>query len=150
MRRPPDAKTGAEPGPATDVRQSDDRLFELERMLMEADRVLMQMVTLSLSLIGFGFSINTFFNDAARLAASRANYEARMFGIFLVLLGLLFLSMGTWTQSSYRHHLMERYGAPPGWRTLFGGRATPAFVTAFLLLAAGFVALGIMLFRRLL
>jgi uncharacterized membrane protein YidH (DUF202 family) len=147
--RPTDAaETGVETGPATDRPQLDDRLFELERMLMDADRMLMQMVTLALSLIGFGFSMNTFFNDAVKADASRAHYDARMFGIFLVLLGLVFLSMGTWTQARYRRQLIERFGAPAGLRMRLNGRGTPAFVTAFLLLAAGFAALGVMMFRR--
>jgi len=124
-----------------------NRQFELERMLMDADRMMMQMVNLALSLIGFGFSINAFFNDAAR-AAARADHQARMFGIFLVFLGLLFLSMGIWTQARYRRELMERYGTPSGFRALLHGRVTPTFVTAFLLLAAGLGALGTMIFRR--
>jgi uncharacterized membrane protein YidH (DUF202 family) len=138
---------GDDSGPTPVDPTLDNGPFELERMLMDADRMMMQMVNLALSLIGFGFSINAFFNDAARVAA-RADHEARMFGIFLVLLGLLFLSMGTWTQAHYRRELMDRYGSPTGFRPRFAGRATPTFVTALLLLLAGLGALGTMLFRR--
>lgn len=141
------ARTGAEPAPAPPDARPDDPSFELERMLMDAERVLMQMVTLALSLIGFGFSMNTFFNDLAT-RPNRADHDARMFGIFLVVLGLLFLSMGAWSQARYRRMLIERYGAPAGLRVPLGGRGTPAFVTAYLLLAAGFAALAIMMFRR--
>jgi len=126
---------------------ADNRAFELERMLMDADRMMMQMVNLALSLIGFGFSINAFFNDAAR-AAVRGDHQARMFGIFLVLLGLLFLCMGIWTQARYRRELMQRYGSTAGFWALLAGRATPTFVTALLLLMAGLGALGTMMFRR--
>jgi uncharacterized membrane protein YidH (DUF202 family) len=125
----------------------DDQRFELERLLMEADRMMMTMVNLALSLIGFGFSINAFFNDTAR-AAARTDHEARMFGIMLVILGLLFLCMGIWTQARYRRDLVRRYGGYGALGAMFDGRATPTFVTAFLLLTAGLGALGMMLFRR--
>jgi uncharacterized membrane protein YidH (DUF202 family) len=134
-------------GPTIDP-TAEQRHFEFERMLMDADRMMMQMVNLALSLIGVGFSINAFFTEAAR-AGAQADKEARMLGIFLVLLGLLFLSMGIWTQARYRRELIARYGRPAGSRLPFAGRSTPPFVTAFLLLVAGLGALGIMLFRRL-
>lgn len=147
MGRPGHAKTGVEAGPEMGRKPPDDRQFELEHMLMEADRMMMQIVNLALSLIGFGFSINAFFNDAASRAA-RSDHHARMFGIFLVALGLVFLVMGTWNQAAYRRQLMVRFGAPSGFRAVLDGHATPPFVTAFLLMTAGVGALGLMLFRR--
>ena len=138
----------AEPDPGRDDTPPDDRRFAVERMLMEADRMMIQIVNLSVSLIGFGFSINAFFNDAATRGAVGSGHGARMFGLSLVLLGLLFLSMGVWTQARYRRKLMVRYSEPAGFRAPLDGRVTPAFVTALLLLTSGVGALGIMIFRR--
>jgi uncharacterized membrane protein YidH (DUF202 family) len=140
----------AEPDPGPGGTSLEDRRFVVERMLMEADRMMIQIVNLSVSLIGFGFSINAFFNDAAMRAEMGSGHGARLFGISLVLLGLLFLSMGVWTQARYRRKLMVRYGEPAGFRAPLDGRVTPAFVTALLLLMSGVGALSIMLFRRLL
>ncbi len=145
MGDPRSANAADRPGSAA----PDNLHFEIERMLMDADRMMMQLVNLALSLIGFGFSINAVFNDVATRAGG-ADHAARMFGIFLVVLGLLYLSMGIWTQARYRVELMVLFGAPVGVRALLDGRATPTFVTALLLLTAGVGALCIMLFRRLL
>ena len=130
---------------------SDDQRFDLERMFMDADRMMMQIVSLSLSLIGFGFSINAFFNDVAtRGEVAHADQTARRLGLALLTIGLLFLSLGIWSQARYRRELTQRYGIPghvSAWRASLDGRATPTFVTAFLLLLVGVAALASIVFR---
>lgn len=114
--------------------------FELERNLMDADRMMMQAVSLSLSLIGFGFSLNAFFNEVAtKGVVAHADRAARQLGLALLLIGLLFLSLTIVTQARYRRRLMAIHDASRDHdlHILFGGRATPTFVTAFLLLSVG-------------
>ena len=145
----------AEQGPSPIQRSAedlnDDRL-ELERMLMEADRTMMQMVSLALSMIGFGFTITAFFNDFARQAGvAHADQTVRRLGICLLVLGLVFLSTGAWSQVKYRRDLLKRYAAlcDPGLRrATLDGRATPTFVTAFALIAIGAAALASVLLRN--
>jgi len=152
MRDGSSAAADPDPGqiPQDAEGHSDDRL-ELERMLMEADRTMMQMVSLALSLIGFGFTITAFFNDfAATAGVAGAEQTVRRLGIALLALGLMFLSTGAWSQVKYRRGLLKRYAAlcdPDLRRTTKDGRATPTFVTAFALLVIGGAALASVLLR---
>jgi putative membrane protein len=130
----------------------EERRHEFERTLMDADRMMMQTVQTALSLIGFGFTINTFFaevTDPAR--APNAGQAARALGVALLMIGLLLLITGTWTQARFRRELKRRY-AGPELRSRGGlySRFTPSFVSAVLLMFVGLVVLGWVLLRWLL
>lgn len=131
--------------------ERDDQLrVELDSHLRDADRLLMQILQTSLSLIGLGFTINVFVTEfASRSGLAHADITARRLGLAMLTLGILFLAMGLNSQASYRGELVRRYPLPPGWR---GGslrkQITPAFVTALLLLMIGLTALGSILFRN--
>lgn len=130
-----------------------ERRREFERTMMEADRMMMQTVQTALSLIGFGFTINTFFNDVAEGRSVGAGRAARLLGIALLVIGLLLLSLGTWTQSRLRRELMRQQIArganAADWRGL-QSRFTPSYISAVLLMMVGLITLGSVLVRWLL
>jgi putative membrane protein len=134
--------------PAHDI---EELRFNFERSLMEADRMIMQTVQTSVSLIGFGFTINTFFNDVAgQVGASSGGAGARILGMTLLAIGLFLLTFGTWAQAKYRRELRRRYPPPASAAAAWGGltaRFTPSFVCAVLLMIAGLFTLGSALLR---
>ncbi len=144
------------PGPdrASDDTSPEARRLKMEGVLMDADRMMVQIVKLSLSLIGYGFSINAFFNDRAeRGGGASFNENAKLLGLALLAIGVMYLVMGIWSQARYRLKLSQSYNAsePAGqWRAALHGRGTPTFLTAFLLLIVGLGALVSIVFRRLL
>jgi uncharacterized membrane protein YidH (DUF202 family) len=71
--------------------------LSFQRTRMSSDRTLMSIVRTSLSLIGFGFTIYQFFCGLRAAEATRevvGAAAARNFGVALVLLGLLILTLG--------------------------------------------------------
>lgn len=115
------------------------RAQERDRELIDADRLMMQMVQTSISLIGFGFTINAFFNDVAD-----SSRTARRLGLVLLCLGLLFLAMGIYNQARLRLRIRARYpdiGLGNVEDRLHGYSAAPSFVLAISLLVAGLWAL---------
>jgi uncharacterized membrane protein YidH (DUF202 family) len=144
------AQTGH--GGARIARVARDLAFEvraeLARALMEAERTMMQTVQLSLSLIGFGFTITEFFNGSG--LQSHREPRARLVGEALLVLGLLLLAMGLWTHARYRRRLVReirRVGPGP---TTYGLRLrnAPSFIIAVLLLGVGLLALASVLVGR--
>jgi putative membrane protein len=123
---------------------------EIQRALIDAERIMMQTVQTSLSLIGFGFTIAEFFNgkDLPVHSAPRA----RLVGESLLVLGLLLLAMGIWTHSRYRRRLVRDLIRAGAGRQSFGVRLsdTPSFLVAILLLLVGLLTLVSILFRWLL
>jgi len=75
-----------------------------QRTRMSADRTLMSVIRTSLSLIGFGFTIYQFFRylretaGAPHLIRSEA---PRNFGMALVALGVVMLSLGIWKHVAF-------------------------------------------------
>lgn len=132
----------------------DELRVDFERLLMEADRMMMQTVQTALALIGFGFSINAFFNDVAEsLGAPGGGVGARLMGILLMFIGIQLLAMGTWTQAAYRRDLIQRYVAAAPAASAWirkHTRFTPSFLSAVLLLIAGIFSLCVALCRWLL
>lgn len=128
-----------------------ERQGALERRLIDADRTLMQSVQTSLSMIGFGFTITTFFNDvAARIGGVGGGQTARIVGAALLFIGLLLLVMATWTQSRYRRELQRRFAADAGGAAVWTGlesRFTPPYIAALLLMLVGVLSLGSALLR---
>ena len=126
-----------------------DRCENLEGALVDAERIMMQTVQTSLSLIGFGFSITEFFSSGGPVGRGTSN--ARIVGEALLVLGLLLLAMGIWSHARYRAHLVRqirRTGAGP---TAFGlrYRDTPTFIIAVLLLVVGLFTFVSVFVRRL-
>jgi hypothetical protein len=125
--------------------------FELEGRLIETDRVMMQTVQTALSLIGIGFSINAFFNDAvSRGLADQTDHAARRIGASLLLIGLFLLAGGIWTQAHYRAELLRRFlgwRMAGSWSAAFLHRPTPGFLSALMLLIVGAFALATALLR---
>lgn len=133
---------------------SEERRLDYERTLMEADRMTMHTVQTSLALIGFGFTITTFFSDvASRAGAPGGGRGAAILGVAMLLIGLQLLVMGTWTQARYRSELRRRYAdvGPAGsaWAGL-QARFTPGFISAVLLMGAGVFSLVSVMIRWLL
>ncbi|WP_313459040.1 DUF202 domain-containing protein [Stenotrophomonas sp.] len=69
--------------------------MSFQRTRMSADRTLMSIIRTALSLIGFGFTIFQFFGHVLELPGSTLKPEApRNFGMALVMLGLVMLTLG--------------------------------------------------------
>lgn len=140
------------PAPATvSADEIDERRVALEQRLIDADRILMQTVQTSLSMIGFGFTITSFFDDvASQIGGLGGGQNARVVGASLLVIGLLLLVMGTWTQSRYRRELQRRYAAGGEGAEAWSGlqsRFTPPYVAALLLMLVGVLSLGSVLLR---
>jgi putative membrane protein len=122
---------------------------ELERALIDAERIMMQTVQTSLSLIGFGFTITEFFSG--RDLPVDAQPRARLVGEALLVLGLLLLGLGIWTHAQYRARLVRAIRCTGAGPAAFGLRLrdTPSFIIAILLLLVGLLTFVTVAFRRL-
>ena len=126
-----------------------ERRLEFERALIDVERVMMQTVQTSLSLIGFGFSIAEFFRKGGVGGSKQGG--GLFVGEAMLILGLLLLALGIWTHASYRRHLICDMRPPDADGATYGVRYrdTPSFVIAVLLLLIGFFGLVTLVFRRL-
>jgi putative membrane protein len=134
------------PSPEEEARRRD-----FESMMMDADRIMMQTVQTSMSLIGFGFSITTFFTDVSRPIPGQGNGQtARIVGAALLVIGLVLLTGGIWNQRRYRRELQVRYDAvspgTPAWAAIYG-RFTPSYLSAMLLMLVGLLSLASVIVR---
>ena len=131
--------------------RAEELRFELRSRLIEADRVVMQVVQTSLSLIGFGFTINAFFNDAVSRGLARSgDVNARRLGASLLMLGVVLLAGGIWSQARYRRDLYRRYRGRrmrSGLAAAIQRNASPAVATAILLLGIGLAAVLVVALR---
>jgi len=78
--------------------------LSFQRTRMAADRTLMASMRTSLSLIGFGFTIYQFFRylrESAGAAELLRSEAPRNFGLALVLLGILMLSLAIWRHVAF-------------------------------------------------
>lgn len=128
-------------------RSSSRTALAFQRTRMSSDRTLMAVIRTSLSLIGFGFTIYQFFRylretaGAPQLLRSEA---PRNFGMALVILGVVMLSLGIWKHVAFIIELRaERktfvdHGLIPG-DDKFPVSIT--LITATLLLALGLIAI---------
>jgi len=126
--------------------------LSVQRTRMAAERTLMATMRTSLSLIGFGFTIFTFFQRISDGPVGSGIIPARAparFGLALVFIGVLVLLAGTLFHYQYlvqlrrqRKELIER-GFLPGTSAF---PVSMSLVTSFLLLLVGLAAaLSIML-----
>ena len=153
---PDDPKAAASKSPFDDpsVELSARRTgMSFQRTRLSADRTLMSVIRTSLSLISFGFTIYQFFRylretaGAPQLLRSEAPLN---FGMALVILGVVMLSLGIWKHVAFIIELRaERktfvdHGLIPG-DDKFPVSIT--LITATLLLALGLIAIVSMVMR---
>ncbi|WP_422506957.1 DUF202 domain-containing protein [Stenotrophomonas sp. GZD-301] len=68
--------------------------MSFQRTRMSADRTLMSIIRTALSLIGFGFTIYQFFGHMLQTVGGLRPHAPRNFGVALVALGLVLLTLG--------------------------------------------------------
>jgi uncharacterized membrane protein YidH (DUF202 family) len=106
----------------------------------------MAIVRTSLSLIGFGFTINQVFRElAGRHVLAGGQTTGRRLGLALLALGILFLLLGIISHAWFFRDLMRRRRWLLDQHLLHGitpYNPTPTFVAAALLLALGIVTLA--------
>jgi putative membrane protein len=124
-----------------------------QRTRMSADRTLMAVIRTSLSLIGFGFTIYQFFRylretaGAAQLLRSEA---PRKFGMALVMLGVVLLSLGIWKHVAFMLELRAERKTFVDQGLIPGDDKFPVSITliaATLLLMIGLIAIAGMAMR---
>jgi putative membrane protein len=124
-----------------------------QRTRMSADRTLMAVIRTSLSLIGFGFTIYQFFRYLRETAGATqlVRGEApRHFGMALVILGVVMLSLGIWKHVAFMLELRAQRKIFAAQGLIPGDDKFPVsitLVTATLLLAVGLVAVVSMAMR---
>lgn len=124
-----------------------------QRTRMSADRTLMAVIRTSLSLIGFGFTIYQFFRylretaGASQLLRSEA---PRNFGMALVILGVVMLSLGIWKHVAFMLELRAERKTFADQGLIPGDDKFPisiTLITATLLLMLGLIAIVGMVMR---
>jgi putative membrane protein len=118
-----------------------------QRTRMSADRTLMAIIRTSLSLIGFGFTIFQFFRYLREMGGGTQLIQGkapRNFGLALVILGVVLLSLGIWKHVAFMLELRAE-------RKIFTDRGfipgddkfpiSITLITATLLLMIGLVAI---------
>jgi putative membrane protein len=134
--------------PAVEL-SSNRTSLSFERTRMSADRTLMSSVRTSLSLISFGFTIHEVFAKASPLVEA-ANAQGRRLGLALLSLGVLVLVMGLVSHGRFERGLAERRQRLFDLmllRTAPRHDVTPTYVSAFLLLAIGLLAIADIAFK---
>ena len=124
-----------------------------QRTRMSADRTLMAVIRTSLSLIGFGFTIYQFFRYLRETAGETQLLRSeapRKFGMALVMLGVVMLSLGIWKHVAFMIELRAE-------RKVFADRGLIAgddkfplsitLITATLLWVLGLIAIVSMAMR---
>lgn len=84
--------------------------MSFQRTAMSTDRTLMSVVRTSLSLISFGFTIYEVFNSLAKQPSLEAlpAQSPKIFGLALIVLGVLILVLGLWNHWQETRSLRER------------------------------------------
>ena len=120
---------------------------------MSADRTLMAVIRTSLSLIGFGFTIYQFFRYLRETAGAPQLLQSeapRKFGMALVLLGVVMLSLGIWKHVAFMLELRAQRKTFVDQGLISGDDKFPVsitLITATLLLATGLIAIAGMAMR---
>ena len=134
-------------GPNVTTRLAQSRtLLAFERTRLATDRTLMATLRTSFSMIGFGFTLFSFFRTLASkelLGPAIPERAPALFGLTLVVLGIVVLAHGLWSERQFRARLaserarMTTEGLLPDEPPFPRGAVT---VAAFLLLFSGLVA----------
>ena len=125
--------------------------MSFQRTRMSADRTLMSVIRTSLALISFGFTIYQFFqklSDAKVLTGERD--PARRFGIALVSLGIVMLTLGIVYHLAFMKGLRQERWQMKREGLIHGESQFPASLTlivALLLLVVGLLAVLSIMFR---
>jgi putative membrane protein len=118
-----------------------------QRTRMSADRTLMAIIRTSLSLIGFGFTIYQFFRymrETVGVMHLLRGEAPRNFGMALVTLGVVMLSLGIWRHVAFMLELRADRKTFVGQGLIPGEDKFPVsitLITATLLLALGLIAI---------
>jgi len=118
-----------------------------QRTRMSADRTLMAVIRTSLSLIGFGFTIYQFFRYLRETAVGPQLLRSEAphnFGIALVALGVVMLSLGIWRHVAFMLELRAERKTCVDQELIPGDDKFPisiTLITATLLLMLGLVAI---------
>ncbi len=121
--------------------------LSFQRTRMSADRTLMAIIRTSLSLIGFGFTIYQFFRylrGTAGVSELLRGEAPRNFGLALVILGVVMLSLGIWKHIAFMLELRAERKAFADHGFIPGDDKFPisiTLITATLLLMLGLVAI---------
>ncbi|WP_416907387.1 MAG: YidH family protein [Polymorphobacter sp.] len=134
-------------GPNISTRLAQQRTsLAFDRTRQASDRTMMATLRTSFSLIGFGFTLFSFFRTLAAqdlLGPKVPERAPALFGLTLVLLGILVLAHGLWAERQFRLRLaahrqqMTDEGLMPAEAPFPRGSIT---VAAFLLLLIGLFA----------
>ena len=114
---------------------------------MSADRTLMAIIRTSLSLIGFGFTIYQFFRYLRETAGAPQLLQGeapRNFGMALVMLGVVMLSLGIWKHIAFMLELRAERKTFADRGLIPGDDKFPisiTLITATLLLTIGLIAI---------
>ncbi|HEY6401611.1 MAG TPA: DUF202 domain-containing protein [Blastocatellia bacterium] len=117
-----------------------------QRTRMSADRTLMAVIRTSLSLIGFGFTIYQFFRYLRETAGAMQLLRGeapRNFGLALVILGVVMLSLGIWRHVAFMLELRAERKTLADRELIPGDDRFPisiTLITATLLWVIGLVA----------
>lgn len=82
-----------------------------QRTLFASDRTLMATVRTSLSMIGFGFTIYSFFKalgESTMLEGRLPQHTPALFGLALTILGVVLLSAAIWVDVRFRKGMNDR------------------------------------------
>ncbi|HEY8459976.1 MAG TPA: DUF202 domain-containing protein [Blastocatellia bacterium] len=122
-------------------------VLAFHRTRMSADRTLMAVIRTSLSLIGFGFTIYHFFRHLRETAGGMQLLRGeapRNFGVALVILGVVMLSLGIWRHVAFMLELRAEQKTFADQGLIPGDGKFPVsitLVTATLLWMVGLVAI---------
>ena len=118
-----------------------------QRTRMAADRTLMAVIRTSLSLISFGFTIYQFFNKLRDAGVLKGVASSRNFGISLVWLGIIMLTLGIIYHVLFMLGLRDQRKQLKSAGLVHGESGFPTslvLITAVVLLLIGFFAVASM------
>lgn len=125
--------------------------MSFQRTRMSADRTLMSIMRTALSLIGFGFTIFQFFGHLQQSKLlTETSHAPRNFGIALVALGIVMLTLGIGYHLSFMKSLRGERVAMTKNGLIHGESAYPislTLITATLLWVLGLLAIASMIFN---
>ena len=101
----PDELRGEEVSTELSMRRTG---MSIHRTRMSADRTLMSEIRTALSLIGFGFTLHEAFRKAFEAGVISNAQTARLFGLALILVGILLLVGGIVRHVQYARELRAR------------------------------------------